>query len=254
MRTRIETSEVCYIPLGHIFEDALLLERVSDGHGGCAGHSVSGVGAALKCRVSVRDYYTCTLRAHTIEPGLSLSVSSLRLTMPLSGKPLARPLTTKPSVPLSTLVEADPRAHLGHQQDVRPHARVFDRKVLARAPKAALHLVNDEQYVVLVTDLTQTAQERRWCGHVTTLAEDRLDEDCRGVKWRCLLLQEQLKLVETLAHEFVLAHVRRAKEVVPVRERCREHAWLRESGADQRGARTSVQRGRRTMSGNVPSA
>lgn len=85
---------------------------------------------------------------------------------------------------------------LGHDQDVRAHAVVLDGEHLARAAEAGLHLVGDEQDVVLVADLAHALQVRRHHGDVAALAEDGLDEDGGRVGRRRLAQQQQFELLD----------------------------------------------------------
>ena len=85
---------------------------------------------------------------------------------------------------ISARRHADAQRHaagnaLGHADHVRLHAGVLDGPPLARAARAALHLVHHQQNAVAVADGAQLAQKVVRRHHVAAFALDRLDEDRR---------------------------------------------------------------------------
>mmetsp|Transcript_77009 Transcript_77009/g.214130 ORF Transcript_77009/g.214130 Transcript_77009/m.214130 type:complete len:233 (+) Transcript_77009:78-776(+) len=68
---------------------------------------------------------------------------------------------------------------LRKHENVRMHTIVFDSKHLACAPKAALDLIGDEEQCMTVAKVADPFHETRRRGHITALAEDRLDDHRR---------------------------------------------------------------------------
>lgn len=149
----------------HVGEDVLGRERLRHGDAGRARHRVARVRAA---------HGPGLLRVHQLLAAHDAG----------QGEPVGDPFR--------------------HDQDVRPHAVVLDGEHLARAPEAGLHLVRDEQDVVVVADLAHPLEIPLRRGHVAALAQHGLDEDGRRVAGRGLALQQQLQLRHGV-HAAVLA-------------------------------------------------
>ena len=81
---------------------------------------------------------------------------------------------------------------LGRADDVRLHAPVLDGPPLACAPHARLHLVHNQQDVVLIAHLAQTREETGRRHHVTALALDRLHQDAGHILGRHQALEHHL--------------------------------------------------------------
>lgn len=88
----VPRKEGGHVPSIDVLEDILLLHHVRDSDRRRTRHRVPGVRPALSAaaRTSVSASHAQRAR-RTIEPGCSLSVSSFRLTTPLSGNPFASP-------------------------------------------------------------------------------------------------------------------------------------------------------------------
>lgn len=80
---------------------------------------------------------------------------------------------------------------------------------------------------MLIANFTQSLQISRGRDDITTLADDRFDEDGCGVGGCGLLGEDKFELVERLTDEFVLGHRRFAVEMVPVWEGRREGSRLK---------------------------
>lgn len=65
---------------------------------------------------------------------------------------------------------------------------------LSGPTEASLDLVGNEEHVVLVADPAEALEVALRGGDVTTLTEDRLNQDRSGVSWCRLLLEEELEL------------------------------------------------------------
>ena len=115
---------------------------------------------------------------------------------------------------------------LSNGHNVWPDTRVFDGKVLSSPSETTLDLVNDEHDTMLVTNLSETLQELWGSRNVTTLADNRLDDDSSGI-FRCRLLRkEKVELVKTECGKFLGGSFFRAGKLVPVWEGKRENAGL----------------------------
>ena len=112
---------------------------------------------------------------------------------------------------------------------------------LSGSPEAGLHLVDHQQDAVLVGAFAQSGEEPLVGGHVSALAQHRLDEERSGVGGRRQRLQDVVQLGE----REVGGLLDRPAEVGGVGERCHVHAGHQrgEAGAELRAGRR--QRGRR---------
>ena len=91
--------------------------------------------------------------------------------------------------------EAGGQALRGDQY-VRLRAEVVAAPELAGPPEPGLHLVDDEQDAVPVGALPQAGEEPLVGRHVAALAENRLDEERRGVGRRTQCLQHIVELAQ----------------------------------------------------------
>ncbi len=108
----------------------------------------------------------------------------------------------------------------GHHHDVRLHPKVLKGEKLARASKARLHLVEDKQHAVLITNLAQAGQEGcRW-HHVSPLTQHRLNDDRCRLNRGSLSLEQKADLLQR-----PLARLLRLPAIsIPVRVRSYENA------------------------------
>ena len=86
-------------------------------------------------------------------------------------------------------------SYLGTDQNIGLYARLFDNEILSCTSISTLHLIDDQQYPMLITDFPQTLQELCGGGYVSPLAEDRLNEDRSSVAWCSLLAEEERELI-----------------------------------------------------------
>lgn len=100
------------------------------------------------------------------------------------------------------------------------------RKILAGPAKPALHFVKNQQNAMLVANIPKGAQVRCGRGHVSALAQDGLDYDCRRLVWVGLLREKQVELVERLVDDFLLGCRRWKAKLMPVGERRDKHPGL----------------------------
>jgi hypothetical protein len=101
-----------------------------------------------------------------------------------------------------------------------------DAQVLSGATETGLNLVDDEKDAVVVTDLAETFEVALGGRNVTSLTENRLDDESGGVARGGLLLEEELETVEGLLDEVVVGGGVGKTELVPVRVRGGEDAGL----------------------------
>lgn len=148
--------------LGDVVEYFLLFEDLDDGGRGCAGDCVTCVGAAHRAWL---------LKAHEL---------------------VGRCDTGEGETVGDTL---------GEDEDVGTNARLFDGKHGSSTAETGLDLVADEKEVVLVANLAEAVKEGGGSRDVSTLTDDRLDQDRRSVRGSSLLLQCQAHLVERLTNE-----------------------------------------------------
>src|SRR5580658_3741621 len=92
---------------------------------------------------------------------------------------------------------------------------MFDRPPLAGAPRAGLHFIRNEQDSVTVANGAQLAQEVVGRHHVTALALNRLDKDCRNLLRRHGRLEELL-LDESCAAQAELLRGLRASRTAAI--------------------------------------
>lgn len=161
-------------------------------------------------------------------PGVSLSVSSFLLTTALNGKPFAKPCgnVAKSVDAIARQNDEQVKTHLRQRKDIRLNTALLDHKHLPRPPKSTLHLVDDQQDVVLVADLPKRLEKLRRCRDVAAFADERLDEDGSGVFGAGLLSEEERELIETVGDEGVDGCVGGDILLVPVREWDAENAGL----------------------------
>src|SRR5688572_671274 len=95
---------------------------------------------------------------------------------------------------------------LGQRQQIGFHVERLIGEQLTRATQAALHLVEDQQHVLRVRELTQRAQIRRIQRAYTALTLHRLHDDCRGA--------------------FARDRLRRARQIARLDETYARHQWL----------------------------
>jgi hypothetical protein len=179
-------------------EDVLGFEDVKNGVGGGTGDDISGVGASKRSS------------GHDTQDVLVGSDTTQRVTGEGGGRSdeaHCDKLRGGGDGPVGKALRKD--------NDVSLDSRVLGAPELSSSSVTRLNLVDDEQDVVLVADLSETLEVGVRGGDVASLTEEGLDEDGSSVGRCCLTLEEELKLVESGLDEVSLARLARDTHGVP---------------------------------------
>ena len=140
------------VPLLCIVQHVLFLHHICTRHARCACNRIARVCSALKLHVDLHFLPLLSLKTLTILPGFNLSVNSLRVTTPLSGKPFAIPW--KDYQPPSIFPSPQFHTHLRNYQHVGSDAAIFGREIFPGPAESGLHFVEDQHNPMFVGNLT----------------------------------------------------------------------------------------------------
>lgn len=72
---------------------------------------------------------------------------------------------------------------------------------------------------MLIANVAQPLQERRWRGDIAALSQDGLDEDGGRVSGCGLLQEQQIQLMQRLLDQLVCGSIGRQRVLMPIWER-----------------------------------